>query len=131
MAMSAEHKEALKRGRAESRAIKAYLSALERRRPGRPVNESALKNRMAKIGEKLSAEEDQLKRLELIQTRLDIEGQLKALADQANFDELEDGFKKHAPSYSDRKGISYTAWREAGVPAAVLRSAGIPETRRR
>jgi hypothetical protein len=131
MAMSDEHKEALKQGRAESRAIKAYLGALERRRPGRPVNQAALQNRLSKLGEKLSTEEDSLKRLELIQTRLDVEEQIKELSDRAGFDELEAGFKKHALSYSERKGITYTAWLEAGVPAAVLRSAGIPETRRR
>jgi hypothetical protein len=131
MAMSKEHKEALKQGRAESRAIKAYLGALERRRPGRPVTESGLKTRLEKVSEKLSSEKDSLKRLELIQTRLDLEGQLKTLADSANLEGLEAAFKKHAPSYSERKGITYTAWREAGVPAAVLKSAGIPETRRR
>ena len=131
MAMSEEHKAALKQGRAESRAIKAYLGALERRRPGRPVTESGLKTRLDKVSEKLSSEEDPLKKLELIQTRIDLEEQLKSLSDSANIDQLEAGFKKHVPSYSERKGITYTAWREAGVPAAVLKSAGIPETRRR
>jgi len=129
--MSEEHKAALKQGRAESRAIKAYLGALERRRPGRPVTESGLKTRLDKVSEKLSSEEDPLKKLELIQTRIDLEEQLKSLSDSANIDQLEAGFKKHVPSYSERKGITYTAWREAGVPAAVLKSAGIPETRRR
>ena len=46
-------------------------------------------------------------------------------------DVLELGFVEHAASYSDRKGVSYTAWREFGVPASVLRTAGIKETRRR
>jgi hypothetical protein len=95
------------------------------------VTESALKTRLDKVSEKLSAEEDALKKIDLIQTRIDLEEQLKSLSDSANIDELEAGFKKHAPSYSERKGITYTAWREAGVPAAVLKSAGIPETRRR
>jgi hypothetical protein len=40
-------------------------------------------------------------------------------------------FVAYAKSYSDRKGISYTAWRQFGVPADVLRKAGIQETRRR
>jgi hypothetical protein len=30
-----------------------------------------------------------------------------------------------AASYSARQGISYDAWREIGVPAAVLREAGV------
>ena len=44
---------------------------------------------------------------------------------------LESEFKKHVASYSERKGVTYTAWRESGVPAKVLREAGIKETRRR
>jgi hypothetical protein len=38
---------------------------------------------------------------------------------------LEDGFVEHARSYGERKGISYAAWREIGVSAAVLKRAGI------
>jgi hypothetical protein len=32
---------------------------------------------------------------------------------------------KSAKGYSDRKGITYGTWREFGVPAEVLRKAGI------
>jgi hypothetical protein len=32
---------------------------------------------------------------------------------------------KAARDYGQRKGISYAAWREAGVDAAVLKKAGI------
>ena len=42
---------------------------------------------------------------------------------------IESAFVEHAASYAGRKGISYTAWREQGVPAAVLSKAGIPRTR--
>ena len=38
---------------------------------------------------------------------------------------LEKDFVKSAKSYSQRKGITYGAWREFGVPAEVLRKAGI------
>ena len=38
---------------------------------------------------------------------------------------LEAGFVRSAKAYGERKGISYAAWREQGVPAAVLRQAGI------
>jgi hypothetical protein len=38
---------------------------------------------------------------------------------------LESGFVKAAKGYSTRKGISYAAWREAGVDPAVLKQAGI------
>jgi hypothetical protein len=38
---------------------------------------------------------------------------------------LEAAFVKTAGAYSDRKGISYAAWRELGVPADVLKRANI------
>ena len=39
--------------------------------------------------------------------------------------ELEKGFVDAAAEYGRRKGITYAAWREAGVPSAVLNRAGI------
>ncbi len=131
MAMTQEHKEALKKGRAEARAIKSYLSALGARKPGRPVTMDGVRQRLQGVSSKIEDEADSLKRLELIQKRLDLEQELKRLQDSEDFDQLEVEFKRHAASYSDRKGISYTAWREAGVPASVLKDAGIAETRRR
>lgn len=131
MPMTQEHKEALAQGRREARAIKRYLKALESKRPGRPVTQESLQKRLAKTNEKIEAEDDPLKVVELIQTRLDIEEQLAKLEDSANFEELEADFVEHVKSYSERKEISYTAWREYGVPAATLRAAGVPETRRR
>ena len=38
---------------------------------------------------------------------------------------LEADFVKTAAKYAERKGISYAAWRELGVPADVLKKAGI------
>ena len=69
--------------------------------------------------------------MELLQTRLDAEASLSHIDEQEDFDALEAGFVANANAYSQRKGISYTAWREFGVPAATLRAAGVPETRRR
>lgn len=129
--MSAEHKAALAQGRKESRAIKSYLEALAARKPGRPVNKATLNKRLDRVNEKLAESSDPLGRVELIQSRLDI---AKALADSdiaEDIGALEAGFIEHAASYSERKGVSYTAWREFGVPASVLRAAGVKETRRR
>ncbi len=131
MPMTQEHKEALAQGRKEARAIKRYLKALESKRPGRPVTQESLQKRLAKANQRIDAEDDPLKVVELIQTRLDIEEQLAKLEDSANFEELEADFVEHVKSYSERKEISYSAWREYGVPAATLRAAGVPETRRR
>lgn len=131
MPMSQEHKEALARGRKEARAVKAYLKALQSRKPGRLVTKESLEKRLSALNAKLEQSDDPLELVELIQNRLDIEEALANIEDAANFEELEAGFVEYAGSYSQRKGISYTAWREFGVPAATVRAAGIPETRRR
>jgi hypothetical protein len=126
MPMSPEHKEALARGRRESRAIKRYLEAVAtKRKPGRPVTPETLRKRIAAIEEKIAAEEDPLKALELRQDRIDAERALAATEAGADVARLEEDFVEYARSYSERKGIGYAAWRESGVPAAILKKAGI------
>ena len=49
---------------------------------------------------------------------------MKAVGD-TDIGELEAGFVAVAKSYSERKGLTYSAWREAGVDARVLKQAGI------
>jgi hypothetical protein len=131
MAMSQEHKDALAEGRQQARAIKAYLKAIESRRPGRPVTKESLEQRLSKVKVKIEGSEDPLETVELIQKRLDIESALANLDEGADLEELEAGFVAHVSAYSERKGITYSAWREYGVPAATLRAAGVRETRRR
>jgi hypothetical protein len=125
MAMTQEHKDALARGRREARAIKAYLEALSSRRPGRPVTPESLTQRIERLEARIETETDPLKRVDLVQARIDATEALKRVAVAADMSALEAGFVEHAKGYSARKGISYNAWREAGVPAAVLRQAGI------
>jgi hypothetical protein len=125
MAMSEEHKAALAKGRREARAIKLYLEALGKRRPGRPVTPDSLKKKIADLTKKLTVEQDPLRAVELRQQRLDAEQALDRAQAAAEIDDLERGFVDHARSYSERKRISYAAWRQSGVPAAVLRKAGI------
>jgi hypothetical protein len=129
--MSQEHKDALAEGRRQSRAIKAYLGAVKAKKPGRPVTRESIEARMQRVAGQLAASDDPLESVELVQLRLDLEAQLAQMGDSENMAELEKGFIDYAGGYSDRKGISYTAWREVGVPAAILRKAGIKETRRR
>jgi hypothetical protein len=126
VAMSDAHKEALARGRREARAIKAYLGALgHKRKPGRPSTPETLEKRISQIDEKLGTESDPLKRVDLQQKRIDAEGRLADLTDSPDMELLEKGFVESAAGYSERKGISYAAWRAEGVPAGVLRRAGI------
>jgi len=131
MEMSQDHKEALAQGRKEAHAIKAYLKVLEGRKSGRPITREGLEKRINQLNERIEASEDPLKSLELIQARLEVEDGLANVDDHEDFDALEAGFVANAKAYSQRKGVSYTAWREFGVPAATLRDASVPETRRR
>ena len=131
MAMTQEHKDALAQGRRESKAIKAYLEALDApKRRGRPVTAESLQTKIAELDGTIRDESDPLRRVELIQARLDAEEALGGLEATANIDGLEAGFVEFGEAYSVRKGISYAAWREAGVPAPVLKSAGVKRTRR-
>lgn len=131
MAMSQEHKAALAEGRRQARAIKSYLDALASRKPGRPVTKEGLEARLDKISRRLEEADNPLDELDLIQSRLDVQKALGEIEGARDLADLEKGFVEHAAAYSERKGISYTAWRQYGVPANVLRSAGIKETRRR
>ncbi|MDJ0960446.1 MAG: hypothetical protein QNJ88_07290 [Acidimicrobiia bacterium] len=125
MAMSQAHKDALAEGRRQSRAIKQYLEALGSRRPGRPVTPDSIRARIARIDEKLANENDPLKRVDLHQAKLDAQAALHNAESAADIEALEAGFIANAGPYSARKGISYAAWREVGVPATVLKKAGI------
>ena len=80
---------------------------------------------MDRLAEQIHVEQNSLKRLQLIQQRFDVEDKLKAVDDSVDHEALEAAFVDAAGSYSERKGISYSAWREAGVAPDVLKSAGI------
>ncbi len=125
MAMTQEHKDALARGRRESKAIKAYLAALGNRKPGRPVTPDSVRARIGRIEHKLDTETDPLRRVELLQQHIDAKETLVEISSASDMAELEEAFVANARSYSERKGISYAAWRAAGVPASVLEKAKI------
>jgi len=124
--MSAEHKEALAVGREQGRAVRRYLEALEAHRPkrGRKRTPDSMKKRLEVIEQKLQTA-DPLTRVQLIQERMDLQAELSAKQDSVDLKELEEAFVAAARPYGERKGISYAAWREAGVDAAVLKKAGV------
>lgn len=129
--MSNEHKAALAKGRAQGRAVRDYLAALEQgRKPGRKLDRATIEKRLPEVQSRIDDEPDPTKRVELIQKRLDLEERLVDMQDEPDLDALEKGFVDAAAEYSERRGISYSAWREAGVPAATLRDAGVRRTRR-
>ncbi|MGY9071802.1 MAG: hypothetical protein ACKVHU_02490 [Acidimicrobiales bacterium] len=67
-------------------------------------------------------------RLELMQTRRDLERELAAGDTTVDLSALEADFVAMAASYSERKGIEYATWREFGISAITLKEAGIKRT---
>ena len=124
--MSNEHKAALAEGRDQGRAVRRYLEALEAHKPrrGRKRTSESMKKRLAAVEAEI-ASADPLKRLHLVQERNDLESALEASESKVDLNQIEKDFVASAAPYSERKGISYSAWRELGVPAAVLEKAGI------
>ena len=121
-----EHKAALAEGREQGRAVRRYLEALDAHKPkrGRKRTPDSIKKRLDRIETEIPSA-DPLKRLQLVQERIDLNAEMVRAGEKVDLTELEDDFAKAAQPYSERKGISYAAWRELGVPAAVLQRANI------
>jgi hypothetical protein len=131
--MSTAHKAALSDGRQASRAVRAYLDALETTRPkrGRKLDPDLVRKRVAEIDTKIKAA-SAFEKLNLLADRDALLGKLAGTRDSVPFDlvGLRKEFAKHAAAYGDRKGISYATWRAAGVSAEDLKAAGIRRSRR-
>ena len=65
--------------------------------------------------------------LQLLQERKNLETELRAMEHDTapDLERLQRAFVKHARAYGEAKGIEHATWREIGVPADVLREAGI------
>jgi uncharacterized protein YicC (UPF0701 family) len=124
--MTDDHKAALAQGRAEGRIVREYLDALRANKPkrGRKRTPDSISKRLAAIEEEL-ADADALTELKLVQERRDLTAELAAMGQNVDVADVEEAFAKVAASYSRRQGISYSSWRDVGVPASVLRRAGI------
>jgi hypothetical protein len=126
-AMTAAHKQALSEGREQSRVVREYLDALEAHKPkrGRKRTAESVKKNLADVNQSLKSSVGS-SRLELIQRRRDLEVELAGMqAGGVDVSALEKAFVKVGKSYAGRKAISYAAFREFGVPADVLKRAGI------
>lgn len=125
-AMSDDHKQALAQGRSEGRSVRAYLEALESSRPkrGRKRTKKSISDRLATIIDEIEHAEP-LRRLQLAQEELDLTQELASMENTIDLAQLQGDFVAVAKSYAERKGISYTAFRQVGVPASVLKQAGI------
>jgi hypothetical protein len=113
--------------RAETNAVAVYLTALKGPRPSgsSKAKREGLMRRRAQVEQWISEERSPIREVELIQQRLDIDAQLGQLDQAARLPELEEAFVKVAASWAKRSGVSAAALREVGVPASVLRRAGL------
>ncbi len=127
--MSDAHKEALAQGRRQSRVVRAYLNAIEagRTRRSRPRDPQVITERIGAIDLELATAEPMI-RVKLIQERLDLTAELAARSGPDDLADLEAEFVEVAKAFGQSKGITYPAWRQVGVPAAVLARAGITRT---
>lgn len=124
--MTDEHKAALAKGRTEGRIVREYLEALRATKPkrGRKRTSENVKKRIDQIERELTSA-DPMKELQLVQERRDLEDELETMSGTIDIHALEDKFVGVAQSYSESKKISYASWRDVGVPAAVLKRAGV------
>jgi hypothetical protein len=126
MRMSQEHKDALAIGRNEGRAVRDYLSALRDHRPkrGRKRTPDTINQRLVAIEEAL-VDAEPIEELRMLQERRDLGIELLGMEENGDMSSYEQAFIAVAANYSVRNGISYATWREIGVPASVLRAAGV------
>jgi hypothetical protein len=129
--MSSSHKAALAEGRQVSAIVDRYLSALHvPKQRGRKVSPATLQSRLAAAEEKLRHASG-VARLTAAQDVRDLRNRLASLASRGATDikSLEAAFIRVAKKFGEKRGIGYGAWRDAGVPAAVLKKAGVRRTR--
>ena len=112
-------------GRVASDAIDRYMNVLAKPRKRMPSAE-----KIARINRELATTGPGAKRLIALQALADAEVALLEAGELGGErKEAEDGFVKHAKAFSERHGISYATWRGEKVPAAILKRAGITQTR--
>jgi len=124
--MTDAHKQALAQGREASRHVRAYLEALAANKPkrGRKRTKETVRRQLDEVSAQIGPAVG-LRKLELAQRRIDLAAELEAFDVTVDLSDLRRDFLKSARPYAERKGISYSAWREAGVSAEDLKAAGI------
>jgi hypothetical protein len=109
------------RGPRHGDKVRRYLEQMLQEKAGRKPNLEAVQARLDEVNHKLGVCDDALELLVLTEQRLKLVARLAAGPNP----KVEEDFVASAKEYGDRKGISYAAWREVGVSAAVLHRAGI------
>jgi hypothetical protein len=122
--MTQAHKDKLSLGRSQSRAINAYLQALETSKPRRGRRVDTSPQRLAQLDQQIQ-DASGLRKLELVQQKIELERLASAVEGNSDLETLRKDFIEVAKDFGARKGITYAAWRQVGVPAETLREAGI------
>jgi hypothetical protein len=127
--MTDEHKAALAKGRSEGKIVREYLEGLRATKPkrGRKRTPETINKRLEAITSELAAASP-IDELLLIQERKNLEAERAAMSNSIDMSVLERDFISVAKSYGDSKAISYSSWRDVGVPASVLKAADISRT---
>jgi hypothetical protein len=129
--LSAAHKRALAEGRTMSAVVDRYLSAVNTpKRRGRKVSKTAMAQRLTDARAKAKSSTGVDKVLAAQDVR-DLETRIANIetATGGDIKNLESAFVKIAKRFGENRGIGYGAWRDAGVPAVVLKKAGVARTR--
>lgn len=124
--MDSAHKAKLAQGRADARAVKAYLEYLDENKPkrGRRRTKESIAKRLDAIDSEMT-NASALARLNLVQERMDLEAERSAMDDVVDGSELRAAFIEAGPRYAAAKGISSSAFRALGVDAKTLKEASI------
>jgi hypothetical protein len=129
--LSAAHKRALAEGRTMSATVDRYLAAVNTpKRRGRKVSKATLERRLTAARARVRSATGVDRVLSAQEVR-DLKAKLVELNSVKGVDvkTLEAGFVKIAKRFGENRGITYGAWRDAGVPAQVLKRAGVARTR--
>jgi len=129
--LSTAHKKALAEGRTMSATVDRYLTALNTpKRRGPKVTTARLTQRLTAANAHLATAKG-VARVYAAQEIRDLKTKIaeRASVERVDVASVEAAFVKIAKSFSERRGITYGAWRDAGVPSTVLKRAGIARTR--
>lgn len=125
--LSASHED----GRTMSNTVDRYLSAVNTpKRRGRKVSKSDLERRLEDARARVRSATGVDKVLAAQDVR-DFRARIASLSVGSSDDikGLEAQFVKIAKRFGEDRGIGYGAWRDTGVPAAVLKKTGVARTR--
>jgi len=127
--MTEAHKKAIADSRNQARTVEMYLLVLNDNstgNKGRRLSQSDMKKELAIIDSKIRSRKiSPLEMLKLTQKAMDLRASIAASESNNVVKELEKAFVKVGAAYSARHGIKAQAWRQVGVPASVLKAAGI------